>query len=122
MTWLAKLWRIVTGRYRIAYVDDLPSKLKQRCVYVVGEAGYHWYAAFRCPDQCGELIHLSLLLDDRPRWTITQHSDGSCSMHPSILRTRGCKCHFVLRRGRVIWCKPTTRPVSSGPLPKGELE
>ena len=56
-------WR---GLYGAVSVGELPAELKARTVYIVGEGGHQWFAAFLCPCGCSEIIHASLLQRSRP--------------------------------------------------------
>jgi hypothetical protein len=91
-------------RFRSALVEDLPDKMEPRVVYGIG-TGTPWSAALHCPCNCGTVIHLSLLKNERPHWDLTQTPDGAPTLYPSVWRTEGCKAHFVLREGKVLWCK-----------------
>lgn len=42
-----------------------------------------------CPCGCGQTLHMSLLAEDRPRWEVTVHDDGTPSLHPSVWRRWG---------------------------------
>lgn len=88
----------------VKHVTDTPEELDPQYVYVAGEGPYHWFAAFLCPCGCGEEVKLSLLTDSRPRWRVEEHRDGSVTLHPSIRRIRGCRSHFFIRHGRIVWC------------------
>jgi hypothetical protein len=89
--------------YRGQHVTDLPDKLKQRVVYVVGEDGHDWSAAMLCPGGCGKTLEMNLLPDAHPAWTITEQPNGLVSLRPSVWLKTGCGCHFVLRNGLVRW-------------------
>jgi hypothetical protein len=95
------------GLYGATDVDELPKTLAQRRLYVVGENGQSWFAAFVCPCGCGAIIHASFVEGSRPRWRLVRHFGGAVSLHPSVSRTKGCQSHFWLRRGRVEWCRPS---------------
>lgn len=73
-----------------------------RHVYLVGER-QPWCATFICPCGCKEVIALSLIKDDRPRWRAREHPNGTVSLSPSIWRMKGCRSHFFINHGRVIW-------------------
>jgi Family of unknown function (DUF6527) len=77
----------------------------------VGE-GAPWLAALACPCGCGEVIHLSLLKRDSPRWSFHEEDDGTITLSPSVWRSRGCKSHFFLRRSTITWCDAKAAPVS----------
>lgn len=104
MKWLKALWRRLRG-YRSERVSELSNRLRSRRVYLLGEGAVPWCAAMLCPCGCREILHLSLLPDDRPRWACTEHDDGTVSLHPSVCRVRGCRSHFVLQRGEILWCR-----------------
>ena len=90
--------------FSTTYVEDLPDAVAGGQLYVVGEGGYTWCAAMVCPCSCGETLQMSLLLEGRPRWTFEEQSDGTPTLHPSVWRQVGCRSHFFLRKGVVIWC------------------
>lgn len=111
MNWARGLWRWFTERIRrhprplqTCFVEEVPDALDPRALYVVGEGGHFWFAAMVCPCGCGETLHMSLMTEGKPRWLIEQHPDGSASLAPSVWRKMGCRSHFFLRRGRVVWC------------------
>jgi hypothetical protein len=101
-TWLDRrgVWRII---YRTEHVTDLPDRLKQDRVYVVGEDGYDWSAAMLCPGGCGKTLEMNLLPDAKPVWRVSKDAGDVASLHPSVWLKTGCACHFVLTRGRVRW-------------------
>jgi hypothetical protein len=84
-------------------VEEDPDVAAPWRVYLVGEGNGLWKAVFRCPCGCGELIELSLHRVGRPRWIATPHLDGRITLRPSVWRTTGCRSHFILERGRVIF-------------------
>ncbi|TLD71359.1 hypothetical protein FEM03_07460 [Phragmitibacter flavus] len=84
---------------------DEPQSLKTDILYLIGEAADEWAAAFICPCGCGELIMLNLLRQSgRPIWTVSAGKDGIATLHPSVWRNVGCKSHFIMRDGVIIWC------------------
>lgn len=93
--------------YMTKKTADVPDAPSPRTVYVVGEGEHQWYAVLACPCLCGAIVQLSLLENDRPRWTLTEHGDRTISLSPSVLRRRGCQSHFFLRRGRIEWSSDT---------------
>jgi hypothetical protein len=74
-------------------------------LFVVGEDGYSWCAAMVCPCGCGGTLQMSLLSESHPRWEFTEDDDGTPTLYPSIWRQVGCRSHFFLRKGVVIWCR-----------------
>ncbi|MGZ3720724.1 MAG: DUF6527 family protein [Bdellovibrionota bacterium] len=57
-----------------------------------------------CPCGCQEVIQLSLLEDDSPRWAFSVTSKGRISVTPSVWRVRGCKSHFFVTDGAILFC------------------
>lgn len=111
MIWIARILRWLAGllpwrepRFCCEPVVDIPEHLRARRIYVAGENGHEWAAAMLCPCGCKTTIHLNLLPDVRPRWVCMVHADGTVTLSPSIWRQKGCRSHFFVRRGRVVWC------------------
>jgi hypothetical protein len=84
---------------------QLPATLAARTLYIVQEDGYEEQAAMLCPCGCKQVLHMNLLTDERPCWTVTVHADGTSTLHPSVWRQKDCLSHFWFRQGRVIWCR-----------------
>ena len=95
---------LYTDRLRSVAVDELPDSVAQRRLYLIGN-GVPRSAALLCPCGCGEVIQLSLLPDDSPSWTVSFDRDGLPTLSPSVWRTKGCRSHFFLRHGRIVWCR-----------------
>lgn len=89
--------------YEAVRVDDLPSELSPSAVYVAGDKNL-WAASMLCPCGCQDTIELNLLQQVSPRWRVKEHWDGSVTISPSVWRKLGCRSHFIMRRGRVMWC------------------
>ena len=96
---------IQRDRLRSVAVDELPDSLAQRRLYLIG-SGVPWSAALMCPCGCGEVIQLSLLPDDSPSWTVSFDREGLPTLSPSVWRTKGCRSHFFLRHGAIVWFRP----------------
>lgn len=98
--------RVFERRYRLITVESsLPRVLKRHYLYVLTESGAPWQAALVCPCGCKEVLELNLLPDERPRWRYGVDSKGFASVEPSINRRIGCRSHFFLRSGRIVWAK-----------------
>ncbi|EIJ80117.1 hypothetical protein PB1_07147 [Bacillus methanolicus PB1] len=93
------------GAYRTVFMEELPDRLEEHVIYILGEGEYTWSAAIICPCGCREILHMSLHKEGRPRWELTRHSDGTVSLTPSVWRKIGCQSHFFFERGRIRWCK-----------------
>lgn len=96
-------------------VEDIPDVLQPHSIYFVGDEGRPWAAAFLCPCQCGDVIQLSLIENDRPRWRARVHENRSVTLDPSVWRTRGCFSHFFVRRGRIWWAVRGRPPSGRSP-------
>lgn len=106
---LRALWRWLfphrAGLYIVEKITDEPTSPRKRTVYLIGEPGNEWAASFICPCGCEALITLNLLSSPgRPLWTVTSGKQKLASLAPSVWRKVGCKSHFIMRDGKIIWC------------------
>jgi hypothetical protein len=99
---------------RTQYHEELPDDLRPGVVYVLGENRFRWSVATLCPCGCGAVLQMSVMQEGRPRWQLHEHEDGTISLHPSVWRKEGCRSHFFLRRGKVVWC---TASADGAPAP-----
>ena len=100
--------RVFERRYRLVAVEgSFPRTLKRHYLYVLTESGTPWQAALTCPCGCKEILELNLLPDERPRWRYRVDAKGFASIEPSINRRIGCRSHFFLRSGKIVWAKNT---------------
>ena len=91
--------------YQTVVVEGtLPARLERRTIYIVREDRFDEEAAMLCPCGCRRVLHMNLLPDERPFWSLKQNRDGAASLYPSIWRTKDCGSHFWLRDGRIQWC------------------
>jgi hypothetical protein len=93
---------IYRDRLRGVAIDELPDSLVKRRLYLIGNS-VPWSAALLCPCGCGEVIQLSLLPDDSPSWSVSLDRDGLPTLSPSVWRTKGCRSHFFLKQGSIVW-------------------
>ncbi|WP_130624960.1 DUF6527 family protein [Klebsiella pneumoniae] len=103
--WFLKLTENVLPARRITVVDadTPPEKLPWRNLVLAREDNEDWAVAFRCPCGCGRRLELLLIKEATPNWSISIGKGGKPSLHPSIWLKGGCKSHFWLRDGKVIW-------------------
>lgn len=104
-TWISKLW---IPKYKTVWIEDLPTKLKKRTVYIVGGREHPFQAVFACPKICGKTISLNISDQHNKweRWKVTEHEDSTISLYPSIwMKTFDCNCHYWLSKGYIIWTK-----------------
>lgn len=97
---------------RIAYerVEDFPEALRPATFYVAGDDPHVWAAAMLCPCGCGATIHLNLIPQQHPCWSVRIRDRRFVSVTPSVWRTKGCQSHFFVRDGRIEWCRPERSP------------
>jgi hypothetical protein len=89
--------------YKGISAKDMPERFEPKTIYVVGDKGHKWVAAFICPCGCGQLIQLNLLKDGDVSWRTSIHKDSSITIRPSIWRITGCRSHFTITRGDLRW-------------------
>jgi hypothetical protein len=90
--------------YHFEYVDEFPTALENYKIYVAGENRHLWAAAMICPCGCGAVIELNLLKKVRPCWRIKENPNDLATLIPSVRRITGCRSHFILRNGKIVWC------------------
>jgi hypothetical protein len=63
-----------------------------------------WAVGLRCPCGCGQRLEMMLLKEVKPCWDLSVDRHGHVSLHPSVWLREGCKSHFWLRSGKIVWC------------------
>jgi hypothetical protein len=101
--WISKALRIGQPTYGYSYVDDIPKKVRDKSIYIIGMRDEPWSILFTCPCGCKSEIMLNALAEGKPRWRYNV-ADDKVSISPSINRIVGCKSHFVVRKGEIKWC------------------
>lgn len=56
-----------------------------------------------CPDGCGEILMINLDPRTAKAWRMDTRG-GGVTLYPSVWREGGCGSHFIVWRGRIIWC------------------
>ena len=97
----ARTYQVVTvvERYSEA-VDRVPAA--GDCAVVKRGSRYR-QLVMRCPDGCGEVLSINLDPRTGPAWRAYRRAD-QWTVYPSIDKPSGCKSHFILVRGRILWC------------------
>lgn len=90
-------------RHKTEYSDEVPEILKEKTIYVIGEANNPWLIAFKCPCGCNSTIQLNLLTDAKPKWRFTKNPKNRITISPSVWRNKGCKSHFFVRKSKIDW-------------------
>jgi len=71
-------------KHAVTVVEFLPERLDRKTLYIVQEDDYTEQAAMICPCGCKQILHMNMLSDERPCWSLREHPDGFHSLHPSI--------------------------------------
>lgn len=90
-------------RYKASFVDDAPEILKSKTVYIVKNQEYCWLAVMTCPCGCKKVLYLNLINKYQPSWSYKINNRKIITLYPSIKRTIGCKSHFFIKKGKLIW-------------------
>lgn len=94
-----RAWRVV-GYVRAG--DEVPNRLPNKGVVLVGAPGNETWAAFDCPCRKGHRLMVNLDKTRRPVWNID--SLNPLTIRPSIDDIRSeRRCHFFVRRGKINW-------------------
>lgn len=56
-----------------------------------------------CPDGCGETLVINLDSRADKAWRFDMRGEG-LTLFPSVWRDGGCKSHFIVWRGHILWC------------------
>ncbi len=107
-SWIRR-FTLGTARYRWERVEEVPEEPSPGVVYLIGDGPEAWSAAMVCPCGCQALVSLSLIPTDRPRWKASVNAVGEISLHPSVWRKRGCRSHYSVIRGRIVWARGRAR-------------
>ena len=92
-----RLLKVVDG-------DTLPARLPLWNLVVARDDGEDWSVGMRCPCGCGQRLEMMVLKEVKPRWDIAVDAQGRVSLHPSVWLREGCKSHFWVRSGKIVWC------------------
>lgn len=104
--WVHRLWDRFGPARRLQTVvgDELPSSMPSRDLVLTIDDGEPWSVGMMCPCRCGATIEMLVVDGAKPRWEIAVDAKGRPTLQPSVWRNTGCKSHFWLRSGRIVWC------------------
>lgn len=100
---LVKEWLLPRRRVQSIEGDAFPSRLPWRDLVLLTEDGEDWCVGFRCPCGCGQRIELPIIEEAVPRWGMTLDEQDYPSLYPSVWLREGCRSHFFLRKGKIVW-------------------
>lgn len=98
-------WKLKLFKYKVESIPDNPNPatLKNNVVYLVSGDGYVKWAYLKCPCGCDDTIMLSLNKNNFPSWSVKQDKLGRATISPSINKLDGCKSHFSIKKGKLLW-------------------
>ena len=100
------------------YVEAAANVSKPGDCAIVERAGKQRQFVVHCPDGCGELLSINLDPGSGPAWRLYS-KQGVWTLFPSIDKPSGCRSHFILWRGHVLWCGPHDE---RGTEPEAEID
>lgn len=89
--------------YKYKYVEGVPDELKPGILYIISNDNFYWQIVMLCPCGCKKALHMNLMKGNNPKWKFEIDKKKRISLFPSIDRTVGCKSHFWVRKGKIIW-------------------
>lgn len=104
-------WRRIVGALtprrllKVIDGDTLPVRLPLWNLVVARDDGEDWSVGMRCPCGCGQRLEMMVLKEVKPRWDVAVDTKGRVTLHPSVWLQEGCRSHFWVRSGRIIWCE-----------------
>jgi hypothetical protein len=101
------LWTHKMFQYKVEIISDNPNpdNLINDIIYIVVDKNHAKWAYLKCPSGCNEIIMLSLNIKEFPSWCVKQDKFGRASITPSIRKLDGCKSHFLIKKGKLIWAR-----------------
>jgi uncharacterized protein DUF6527 len=100
LNWLADFF---SKKYKYKFINDVPNKLKPDIIYFIGHEGYYWQAIMICPCGCKKNLQMNLISDHSPYWKYKIEKKNLITLSPSIRRVVGCKSHFFIVKGKLLW-------------------
>ena len=96
-------WRM---ERRVSDVDEVPPRIPKRRAYLVATSILRKWLVFDCPCGTGHRIMLNLDRLRFPYWRLSLSATRQITLSPSIdYHDEFRRCHYFLRKGRVIWAK-----------------
>jgi hypothetical protein len=93
------------NKFKVEIIQDNPNhdSIKTNIVYVVVFKKHKKWAYLRCPCGCNDIIMLTLNPHEFPSWRVKQDKFDNATIAPSIRKLDGCKSHFLIEKGNLIW-------------------
>ncbi len=105
--WRRRIVAALSPRRSLTVIDGdmLPKRLPIWNLMMARDGKEDWSVGMRCPCGCGQRLEMMLLKEVKPRWDIAVDSRGRVSLSPSVWLREGCKSHFWVRSGKIVWCE-----------------
>lgn len=88
----------------VIFQGDLFAKPFAKDKLILLEDAGPYAVGFKCPCGCGEDIELTVMEGVTPRWDIEIDSSKRPTLRPSVWKQSGCRSHFWVKNGRIVWC------------------
>jgi hypothetical protein len=82
-----------------------PEEVQHHKIICIGVDDNFKWACMKCPCGCDELLTLSLMRSHYPNWSLVIDKKHRPTLSPSVVNRKGCKSHFWIRKGKIIWFK-----------------
>lgn len=105
VSWLRKVWQRLGPRRKVVVcASESPlNKIGSRNLYLMRDGGEDWSVSFLCPCGCRDRIELLLIQEATPHWRINIAGAAAPTLYPSVYKKSGCKSHFWIQKGHVLW-------------------
>lgn len=95
--------RTLRLRGEAEYRDEAEGALEQPGDAALVFRGLPRSLLIKCPDGCGETLVVNLDKRAGKAWRLDLRG-GVPTLYPSVWRDGGCGSHFIIWRGRILWC------------------
>lgn len=85
------------------YRDEAEAKLAKPGDATLVVRGRTRSVVMACPDGCGETLVVNIDPRAGKAWRMDTRGEG-LTLYPSVWRDGGCRSHFIVWRGFLIWC------------------
>lgn len=90
--------------YKYRLVHELPETLESNIIYIEANLNVPWQLVMVCPCGCKKNLHMNLIEAYHPFWKYHFDKKKRITLSPSVHRMVGCRSHFFVRKGTIVWC------------------
>jgi hypothetical protein len=83
--------------------NPLTNEIPTKTIVIVGAKDWNKWAFMKCPCGCGDVLTLSLMKSFEPNWQLSTDKKKRVTLSPSVWKKDGCKSHFFVQKGKLIW-------------------